>query len=247
MATTVTYKGQTLATVENQTKTLQTAGTWCEDDFTLTDVTQGGADTLEQMLTYSLTSYTSDISGQLIENAFYKIKNLVSVSFPNITQLNNQCFYEAQQLANVNLPKVTTLSGNNHFRGCGALQTIVLPALVTTSAAGGPFFWAGIETADLGQVHTNGIGNNFFYNCPLTTLILRYTGGVCPLGTTGAFNGTPFASGGTGGTLYVPSALISSYQSATNWSTILGYSTNSIQAIEGSIYETQYADGTVIS
>ena len=42
MATTVTYKGQTLATVENQTKTLQTAGKWCEDDFTLTDVTQGG-------------------------------------------------------------------------------------------------------------------------------------------------------------------------------------------------------------
>lgn len=42
MATTVTYKGQTLATVENQTKVLQTKGTWCEDDFTLTDVTQGG-------------------------------------------------------------------------------------------------------------------------------------------------------------------------------------------------------------
>lgn len=42
MATTVTYKGQTLATVENQTKTLQTAGTWVEDDFTLTDVSGGG-------------------------------------------------------------------------------------------------------------------------------------------------------------------------------------------------------------
>lgn len=59
-------------------------------------------------------------------------------------------------------------------------------------------------------------------------------------------NGTPFASGGTGGTLYVPNALKSSYQSASNWSTILGYATNSIQAIEGSYYETHYADGTVI-
>lgn len=45
MATTVTYKGQTLATVENQTKTLQTKGTWCEDDFTLTDVSGGGGGT----------------------------------------------------------------------------------------------------------------------------------------------------------------------------------------------------------
>lgn len=42
MSTTVTYKGQTLTTVENQTKTLQTAGTWMEGDITLTDVTQGG-------------------------------------------------------------------------------------------------------------------------------------------------------------------------------------------------------------
>lgn len=48
MATTVTYKGQTLTTVENQTKTLQTAGTWVEDDFTLTDVSGGGATEPEQ-------------------------------------------------------------------------------------------------------------------------------------------------------------------------------------------------------
>ena len=42
MSTTVTYKGQTLTTVENETKTLTTGGTWVEGDITLTDVTQGG-------------------------------------------------------------------------------------------------------------------------------------------------------------------------------------------------------------
>lgn len=42
MSTTVTYKGQTLTTVENETKTLTTGGTWMEGDLTLTDVTQGG-------------------------------------------------------------------------------------------------------------------------------------------------------------------------------------------------------------
>jgi len=42
MATTVTYKGATLTTVNNATVTLDTAGTWVEDDFTLTDVTGGG-------------------------------------------------------------------------------------------------------------------------------------------------------------------------------------------------------------
>ena len=49
------------------------------------------------------------------------------------------------------------------------------------------------------------------------------------------------------GKLYVPSSLISSYQAATNWSTILGYANNQILPIEGSMYETQYADGTPIT
>lgn len=47
MATTVTYKGETLTTVDNATKVLQTAGTWMEDDLTLVDVSGGGSsDTL---------------------------------------------------------------------------------------------------------------------------------------------------------------------------------------------------------
>ena len=44
MAVTVTYKGSTLTTVENQSKTLRTAGKYMEDDVTLTDVTSGGAE-----------------------------------------------------------------------------------------------------------------------------------------------------------------------------------------------------------
>ena len=43
MATTVTYKGQVLVTVDNSTKVLETSGTWCEDDFTLVDVSGGGS------------------------------------------------------------------------------------------------------------------------------------------------------------------------------------------------------------
>ena len=42
MSTTVTYKGATLTTVDNATVTLETAGKYCEDDFTLTDVSGGG-------------------------------------------------------------------------------------------------------------------------------------------------------------------------------------------------------------
>ncbi len=37
MSTTVTYKGSTLTTVNNQTRTLKTAGKYMEDDVQLTD------------------------------------------------------------------------------------------------------------------------------------------------------------------------------------------------------------------
>lgn len=91
-------------------------------------------------------------------------------------------------------------------------------------------------------------GGCFSGDSKLTVLILRKST-VAACNNTKGFANTPFASGKAGGTLYVPSALISSYQSATNWSTILGYGSgeqNQILPIEGSIYETQYADGTPI-
>lgn len=46
MSTTVTYKGETLATVSNATKTLTTQGKYLEDNITLTDVS-GSAPTLQ--------------------------------------------------------------------------------------------------------------------------------------------------------------------------------------------------------
>ena len=42
MSTTVTYKGSTLTTVNNNTKTLKTAGKYMEGDVILTDVTESG-------------------------------------------------------------------------------------------------------------------------------------------------------------------------------------------------------------
>ena len=106
---------------------------------------------------------------------------------------------------------------------------------------------SGLTLLDLTYTSGNGIGANTFYSdSTFKTLILR-SSTVVPLSNTNAFsNATAFRSGGKGGTLYVPSALISSYESATNWSTILGYTNNQILPIEGSIYETQYADGTPI-
>ena len=56
MSTTVTYKGSTLTTVTNQTKTLTTQGKYLEDNITLVDVTSGGSPTLQtKTATYTPT------------------------------------------------------------------------------------------------------------------------------------------------------------------------------------------------
>ena len=92
-----------------------------------------------------------------------------------------------------------------------------------------------LEFCDIGS--TTGIGANAFANClALDTLVIRKTT-LCTLSNVSAFTNTPLGSGGTGGTVYVPSALISTYQTATNWSTLYSGGTITFAAIEGSDYD----------
>ena len=104
--------------------------------------------------------------------------------------------------------------------------------------------------------NTQIIGNNVFLSdAKLTMVVIRATSitGIM-LYSAGAFNNTPFASGGTGGTLYVPSSLVSTYQSASNWSTVLARENNQIKSIESTHTDPDapidltlyYADGTPI-
>lgn len=46
MSTTITYKGSTLTTAENQTRTLKTSGKYMEGDVIVTDVTPPDGDLL---------------------------------------------------------------------------------------------------------------------------------------------------------------------------------------------------------
>ena len=101
----------------------------------------------------------------------------------------------------------------------------------------------------------SGINGKMFIGCSsLTTLILRRSSSIVSV-VGNSFDNTPFASGKTGGTIYIPKVLYDhlgdgtslDYKSATNWSTYDGYGTITWMPIEGSIYENAYADGTPIS
>ena len=123
------------------------------------------------------------------------------------------------------------------------VRTIVGPKITTAWSTAMGF------NTNLQKVDVQGCFANSGYimrgDTNLKIIILRSTT-INNLLNINSFNDTPFASGKAGGTLYVPQDLIASYQAATNWSTILGYPNNQILPIEGSIYETQYVDGTPI-
>lgn len=79
MSTTVTYKGNTLATAENQTRTLETAGKYLEGNIIITDVTQGGTPTL-QTKTKSYTPTESRQTESVSADAGYDGIDTVNVT-----------------------------------------------------------------------------------------------------------------------------------------------------------------------
>ena len=159
--------------------------------------------------------------------------NITKVYMPNYNNKANASTGPFNRMSAVKyfiLPKMTK-AYNTAFYSCSELLGID---------------WLGGEI--------NGSSNQFASCSKLNIMVIRKTDAVCSLSTINAFNSTPFASNGAGGTLYVPQSLISTYQSATNWSTILGYANNSIKSIESTATDpdapvdltTHYIDGTLI-
>jgi hypothetical protein len=166
---------------------------------------------------------------------FHSCALLTSADFPNLTSINNAMFYQCTSLASVNCPNATNM-GSNALYGCTALASVNFPkvASINTGAFSG---CTALSSAEFSHPTRVTISGNAFYQCgKLTTLILR-SPNVCTLSNTSAFSKTPYASGGTGGTVYVPQALIASYQAATNWSTLYKAGSCNFVAIEGSAYE----------
>lgn len=142
--------------------------------------------------------------------------------------------------------KAVTSVGASALKNAIGGKIIVFPSLTTISnyCFGTN---ADVETYDFGASTPNFTAWLFSGDSALKTIIIRKST-VVTAANVNVFNATCFASNGnaSGGVLYVPQALVSSYQSASNWSTILGYAKNQILPIEGSYYETHYADGTLI-
>lgn len=158
--------------------------------------------------------------------------NLVTINAPNLTNvLGNACF-GCTNLKNINTNADIVSVSANCFGNCRNLEDFdfELSDIATSSFANCEKITKIICASNVSQLATNSV----FSGCSsLKTLVLRKTGSVVTLRNVNSFDNTPFRNG-KGGTVYVPNNLISSYQSATNWSSL---ESTTFKAIEGSIYE----------
>lgn len=202
------------------------------------------------------------------EGAFRSCTALTSVSLPKVTSAGSNVFTGCSSLGSLYLPKISStfqdLSGSgieSLFVPNSLVSGINSNSALTTVVAKGCFTSYNLNLSSnpsLTTVDFTGSAPVLRDSCfgsdgALTVLILR-SKSLASLIKVSAFNGTPFRNGGSGGTIYIPKALYDrlgdnsslDYKKASNWVTVNGYGTITWAQIEGSYYETHYADGTEI-
>lgn len=150
---------------------------------------------IHQIISRTITYVNNDTVTAIGTNAFANCSSLETCILPNAaSEVGGSAFNSCSSLRTVNLPKVTALQGNA-FYGCSALTEITLPAVIN------------IET-------------RAFRNCSALTKLVLPGNRVVSLNATDVFGNTPIASGS--GYVYVHPDRLSSYKTATNWSSISG-------------------------
>ena len=182
---------------------------------------------------------------------FHGCSKITSLSAPNVTAVGAYAFQYCNKLAVLDAPNLTKMgsyafSGNNTYKM--TCKSINLPKCTAIPASALTYFsnvtelvlpecksignssctnWVNLQYVDLPKctsIANYGLRNN----SKLATLILR-SETMCTLSNY-ALNGTAIFNGT--GYVYVPRALIESYQVATNWSKIYAKNANAFRAIE---------------
>jgi hypothetical protein len=166
---------------------------------------------LHASLDGTLTTINSDVT-KVIGYACRDITTLVTVSLPNATSIGTYAFYGCTNLDTIMANNITSI-GSSAFYKCGKLKSISFPKLGSILAS--CFYQCTqLNKADFWNVAS--IASNAFYYCSnLDALILRKTDSVVTLSATSALSQSKIVTGA--GYIYVPSALIDTYKTSTNW------------------------------
>ena len=181
----------------------------------------------------TLKSVTLPFCRETIAYSFYNCHQIENISLPSLSVLNQYDFCSCYKLKNLSIPPLNSLNGEYVFSHCYSLNTldlsnvtrvytnalrhsgfgkIILPSCTNLGAIGEN---VRLSTLDLEQQMTFS-GSMLSNVCSLCHLILR-SESMCTLSGSSVFNNTPIANGI--GWIYVPSDLVESYKTASNWST----------------------------
>ena len=210
------------------------------------DAIPSGGDPWEKLLTVSANALTSLPSSSglthIRDYLFFHCGNLTNVDFSNISYVGEYSFsrclvandavfevptaFWPQCFQRTRIPKVVAKKGTDRIDIYCFEQNSYLEAVDVSITSRS---WSAL----------NGIRASAFGGCPnLNALILRQDFFVS------INTALPSNCGlSTSGNIYVPSALVATYKAATNWSTYA----DRILPIEGSYYETHWANGEAIA
>ena len=175
--------------------------------------------------------------------AFYQYSGLTSVTIPNsVTNIAGDAFKYCSSLTSIDIPSGVTSIGADAFEGCSGLTSIDIPSGVT-SISDRTFYGCNSLTSCTIPNSVTTIGSGAFQDCKsLTSIVIpsgvtsigyqafvqcvNLTSITCLATTPPTLNYRVFNTGNNC-PIYVPSASVNAYKTATVWS---GYASR-IQAI----------------
>lgn len=181
-------------------------------DFINTIDALGDDAVIDSIIDRSITEFKDDTLTTIGQYAFSKCTALTEVNFPNVTTIKPRAFWQASISSALVLPKVERIE-DYAFNATGLMKSLCLPKLEYLGY--GAFeYCTGLLELDVPSCTT--ISTAAFRGAPLNTLILRNETTVCTLLAAMTITWTPIGQGT--GYIYVPAALKSQYEQATNWS-----------------------------
>ena len=207
----------------------------------------GGGWTTNGIADRSEPSGAITISGvsSIANYAFESCDGITSIYSADATHIGTRVFCNISGLKLVKFPSVISCDGSAYcFQYSGSKGNdgtiYVFPKL---QASGNRMFErCNAHAIDIGPDYSEIYTDNFYNNTEtirIERLILRRSSGIVILGAANSVRGVE--------KVYCPQSLISTYQTATNWSTRYSAGRITFVAIEGSEYDGYWADGTPIT
>ena len=217
-----------------------------ESDTTLTDAMQTLVDGYGQGgggISVDDFAEGTEPSGAVVLSTATKIgayglavkRQMTSLSAPECLTIDDHGLFSCRGLTAVSFPKLSSFASTYQFDDCSSLTNVAFPSLASGTTARLFNNCTSLSVVDYGECTQ--IGNQTHNGASaLRTLVLRRTAGVVTLQAWNAITMGGIYNNPTQSTIYVPAALISSYQTASNWSSAYAAGVT-FAAIEGSQYE----------